>query len=119
MKPKELQLLHILDLKYQMAEATVSRARATCDDIEDQIEVVNARRNVRPTDPADQIYHERHIGWLDQRSRQLSILAAQATVEYNVSKDALRIEFGRKTALSKALARRAEEQAKRVSRQLS
>jgi hypothetical protein len=106
MTPKELKLLQLLELKYQLAEARVSEAREKLREIENQIEQLTFRRNVQPNDPTDQIYHERHIGWLDQRGRELSIVAAQIAVEFDLAMDALRVEFGRRSALSKILVRR-------------
>jgi hypothetical protein len=119
MTPKELQLRRLLELKYQTAEARVIKVRALCEEIAEQMLTVQARRNTQPSDPADQIYHERHIGWLDQKARELSISAAKAAVEYSAATDDLRLEFGRKAALDKALKRRDQEEARRAARQLS
>lgn len=119
MNLKEKQLIKLLQLKFQAAEARVVSALETCKDIEKQIAKVHARRNVQPDDPADQIFHERHIGWLDQRGRELSILAAQAIAEHSVAKDALKVEFGRKSAMERAFEKRDLEDKRRRFNQLS
>ena len=119
MKGQEEKIGRILDLKYQAAEARLVRAREICDGLQDQIDQIADRRSKGPDDPADQLFYERHVGWLDHRARELSVLASQAAVEYALAKDALRIEFGRKAAFSEALLRRQAEERLRVSRQLS
>lgn len=119
MSVKEAQLLRLLELKFQAAEARVKSARDACEDINNQMTQLIARRNTMPADPSDQIYHERHLGWLDRRGRELSILAAQAAAEYGAARESLSVEFGRKSAFKKAIERREAEEHLRISRQLS
>ena len=119
MRNKEHQLQKLIELKYQRAQALVTDAKTACLKIDDQIAHLQERRNARPTDPSDQINHERHIGWLDHRNRELTIMAAKAAADYNIAKDMLRLEFGRKTAWSKSVEKQTHEISKRVSRQLS
>lgn len=116
---KEHQLMKLLELKYQTSQTRAASARVRYEKIIEQIEEIKTRRNVQPCDPADQLNYERHIGWLDQRGRELSIQAAQAAADFNVAKEDLRVQFGRKAAFSKGLAARVADQKKRKDRQLS
>lgn len=119
MSAKEAQLLKLLELKFQAAEARLKAARDACENINDQMAQLISRRNTMPEDPADQIYHERHLGWLDRRGRELSILAAQAAAEYAAARESLSVEFGRKSAFKQAVERREVQKRQRIQRQLS
>jgi hypothetical protein len=119
MMKQEEKLSRILDMKFRAAEARLVRAREVSDKLQDQIQQIAERRSQGPDDPADQLFYERHVGWLDHRARELGVLAAQAAAEFTLAKDALRIEFGRKAAFAEALLRRGTEEQRRASRQLS
>lgn len=119
MNANENRLQQLLRLKVDVAQNEVSQAQARVTELQEQLVQIAARRNSPPENPQDQIFHERHLGWLDRRAREISVDTARAKVALEQAKSALAQEFGRKAAFEKALQRRDLSERQRKARQLS
>lgn len=107
MKTKQEKLTGVLELKFNLAEAEVAKYQAQLLSIKTKINKIEERRKMVPEDPGEQLVYERHLSWLDRRTRELSIEAAQVMVQLSTAKTKLRRQFGQRTAFEKVLKREA------------
>ncbi|MEP5759277.1 MAG: hypothetical protein ABJ327_08220 [Litoreibacter sp.] len=116
---KEVKLNRLLKIKYDIAVGEMSAANEKLQRLDEQLAQIAERRNHTSSDPRDQLQHERHLGWLDVRARELSVEAARAKVALHQTKERMAQELGRKTAFLKAMERRAYKGKKQTGNQLS